>query len=230
LTISTGVSSQLFYRVKFPGSNCFQEYDLWREATGEEWWLVARFDQIKKFVHHVCSISDDNHTNQLGQLQCLNVSLLFIETADTHPRVKAQQHVFAVATKPNRKIVDFLREKQVEMDEKGWDHQLNDKYIPEAIRNVSIYDGDKIYRRIIIPAGKTKKEFRGKLRSLGVNTSTIMPNLDGLGKWLTEYYKSESIGTVKDGNEVISDEVKGEQLECYQEPSWVQTWKQRNNL
>ena len=194
-----GVIWCVYPRNCFTASNCFQEYNLWREATGEEWWFVARFDQIKKFVHHMCSISDDKHTNQLGQLQCLNDSLLFIETADTHPRVKAQQHVFAVATKPNRKIGDFLREKQIEMDKKGYEHLSNDKFIRNAKRNNSIYDTEKIYRRIIIPAEK-KKEFRGKLRLLGVNASTIMPDHDGLGKWLMEYYKCESIGTDNDGN------------------------------
>ena len=78
--------------------------------------------------------------------------------------MKAQQHVFAVATlEPSRRIGDWLREHDTDPDR-------------------------PLFRRIIIPASK-KKEYREKLQILGVSDWQIYPDLDGLGKSLRRYYK-----------------------------------------
>ena len=177
-----GVIWCVYPRNCFKESECFSKYETYSKWSGEEWWFVARFDQIQKFVMHMCNSSGNKHTNDLDRLESLGDSLLFVETADSHPRVKAQQHIFAVATQSNRSIGDFLREKQADVDENG----------QKACIDRSTYDSNLLYRRIILPANK-KKEFRGKLRLLGVNQSTIMPDHDGLGQWLTEYYRAEQI-------------------------------------
>jgi len=77
--------------------------------------------------------------------------------------------VFAVATKPGRRIGEWL----IAHDD------------PDMTEN------ELLYRKIIIPANK-KREYRQKLQLLGLNTYTIYPGMDGLGHYLRRYYTPEA--------------------------------------
>ena len=79
----------------------------------------------------------------------------------------AQADVYAMATKPSRNIEEWLRE--------------NDK-------DEDVKDSKKAaYRKIIIPKGM-KQEFRERIALLGIKSTTIYPDLDGLGKELRKLY------------------------------------------
>jgi hypothetical protein len=45
----------------------------------------------------------------------------------------------------------------------------------------------ELYRRIVVPAER-KAEFRDRLDQLNFNRRTLFPGLDGIARWLTEYY------------------------------------------
>ena len=90
-------------------------------------------------------------------------TLLFIEPPHLDSRVRAQHHVYCLATHQDRHIQKWLEEKD------------------------PVGEG-QTYHKIIIPAAR-KREFREKLSAqLGVRSTTIKPDLDALGKELRKKY------------------------------------------
>lgn len=49
-------------------------------------------------------------------------------------------------------------------------------------------DHPELFRRIVIPAER-KQEFRDKLDLANINHRTLFPGLDGLARWLTDFYE-----------------------------------------
>ncbi|MHB9286938.1 FRG domain-containing protein [Halobacteriales archaeon Cl-PHB] len=63
---------------------------------------------------------------------------------------------------------------------------------PRTSMDEWLEDHPELYWKLIIPAER-KQEFRDKLDQANINHRTLFPNLDGIARWLKEYYRPSTL-------------------------------------